>query len=193
MYLPGLQVGKRILAVSEVTGTILDISEGGMHGRRSVWINDEATGKDREIGSAATREWSSDSTSLYSYGNVPLRTGQRITIISAEGIDVLLVNHDAGKIVTLHGGDYLANSFFNRSQRRGCWGWVIALLLLFGGCSISVSGGNFGGLALGLLSVVLCAGAVYRFRKIPGVAPINAQLRELGAAVLRHGERQAEP
>ena len=211
MELPSLEVGKWTLAFSGVTGRVLDTSKrsetrfsggggGARPGQDSVdpvhisstvttkhefWINDEVTG----------REWAVQLAGV----DLPLRTGQRVTMVSATATrgdkaglaNVLLVNHDAGKFWTLRGGGDLANHFFGRAGNRAGLGCAIALLLVTGGSIVALGGADSGRLAMAAVMVALAVGPLKEFLKIPGVKPISAHLDEVGRAALRDGGPQS--
>lgn len=214
MELPSLEVGNWTLSFSEVTGRVLDTSKrsetrfsggggasynvGGQQRtdpvhisstvttKHEFWINEEGTG----------REWAIQLAGA----DVPLRVGQRITVVSATATrgsrerhanNVLLANHDAGLYWRLRHD--LAHYLFAANVQRFLW-WVgTPVLMFFFPYALAAVVDLRSYLVLNALRLVPLVFAVWRYRKIPKSKHIDAHLDKLGSAVLRDGERQAQP
>ena len=213
MELADLPFGKSTLVFRHATGTVLDTAKrsethvsgsggGGMsfHGgqggrtdpvtissstttRHDIWIKDEETGKDRPIQLSGV--------------DMPLRTGQRITMISVgeerDGKEpegwwyATVVNHDAGRCWDVAKGEVFVNRRgFGGVARLYRW-WFFALVpLVIGGCSIVIASTD--SIAVAFLAVAVLGVSFARLRKLPDGDLIDRHLAELGQTVLEQGE-----
>ena len=220
MELADIQLGHWTLVFSQVTGRVLDSSKwsethvsgggggtppsyGGNHPEaksvdirstvtteHEVWIKDEDTGKEQDIRLSGV--------------DVPLRAGQRITLISLRGWrngreknrldNVRLVNHDAGGYWQLQSTDKVRDLAGYATLRRFLYGFVIVVVSLVGGCSVLVGDAEPGSrVTVLLVAGVVVALAVRRMRGIPKDEPLATHLTELVRAAFRAGEASANP
>ena len=211
MELADLEFGKSTLVFSEYTGAVLDtskrsethVSGGGGGGmsfqggqgktapvsirsstttKHDIWIKDEETGKDRPIQLSGV--------------DMPLRTGQRITVIHVgekrDGKELngwwtaMVVNHDAGRFWTVKGGRVLVSDhgFGGAGRLYALYGFVLVPIVI-GGCSVVVSYTD--SIAVAFLAAAVLVVAGLRLKQLPSDDLIDSHLSELGRAVLRDG------
>ena len=216
MELKGIRFGFTKLKFTEVTGTVLDSSKwsethvsggggggyisegtGRMQGidissststQHDIWIKEDSTGRERPLQLSGV--------------DVPLRQGQRITVVfvaSAKGSTAaILANHSAGSFWKLCGGKSIHREFIRSAGVELFMRLVVAAVILgFLFIPFLLSGGRGGGAdaagAINLLLLFALLLALYvgwRIVKGDRRTRIDAHLDKIGRSVL--GAFQAE-